>query len=60
MPNYKKMYFQLFNAITDALEETEKMNFGQAKSILIHAQQNCEEMYLSESEQDSCTPESDP
>lgn len=48
MPNFEKMYYQLFNAITDSIEETEKMNFGQAKSILIQAQQKCEEMYISE------------
>ena len=29
----------LFNAVTDALEEMEKMNFGRAKELLITAQQ---------------------
>ena len=53
MPNLEKMYFQLFNAMTDALEEIENMNFGQAKVILIQAQQECEEMYISETSSDS-------
>ena len=53
MPNFEKMYFQLFNAITDAIEEAEKMNFGQAKFILIKAQQKCEETYISETPSDS-------
>ena len=55
MPNYEKMYFQLFNAVTDALEEAEEMNFGKMKAILIQAQQNCEELYISES--DTCSEE---
>ena len=57
MPNYEKMYFQLFNAVTNALEEAQKMNFGQPKEILIQAQQNCEELYISESDTCSKTEE---
>ena len=43
---YKNLYFHLFNQITDALEEMEKQNFGQARDILIRAQQEAEETYL--------------
>ena len=43
---YEKMYFALFNAVTDALEAMEAQNFGQAKDLLIAAQQRCEELYL--------------
>ena len=43
---YEKMYFTLFNAVTDALEAMEAQNFGQAKELLIAAQQHCEELYL--------------
>ena len=39
MADYDKMYSLLFNAITDALEKIEKQNFGDAKDILIAAQQ---------------------
>ena len=43
---YEKMYFTLFNAVTDALEAIEAQNFGQAKALLIAAQQRSEELYL--------------
>ena len=43
---YEKMYFALFDAFTDALEAIEAQNFGQAKALLIAAQQRCEELYL--------------
>ena len=46
MANYDKMYSLLFNAITDALEKLEKQNFGDAKDILISAQQKTEELYI--------------
>ena len=43
MANYDKMYSLLFNAITDALEKLEKQNLGDAKDILISAQQKAED-----------------
>ena len=46
MVNYKELYFQLFAAAADAVEAIEAMNFGRAKEILIHAQQNAEEKHL--------------
>ena len=46
MANYDKMYSLLFNAITDALEKLERQNFGDAKDILISAQQKTEELYI--------------
>ena len=46
MANYDKMYSLLFNAITDALEKLEKQNFGDAKDILISAQQKAKEVYI--------------
>ena len=46
MENYQKMYSLLFNAITDALAQIEKQNYGDAKSTLIAAQQKAEEMYI--------------
>ena len=42
----EELYHLLFNAITDALEAMEKLNFGEAKALLIAAQQNAEEGYL--------------
>ena len=47
MMDYQKMYTTLFNAITDALEQMEKQNFGTAKETLIAAQQQAEEIYMS-------------
>ena len=43
---YRKMYIQLFNAVTDSLEELQAQNFGRAQEILIAAQQRCEEIYM--------------
>ena len=44
---YKKMYFMLFNVITDVLELLEKGNVWEAKSRLMKAQQDAEEVYIS-------------
>ena len=46
MPDYQKMYFTLFNAITDAVESMKQQNYGEAKKILILAQQEAEEIYI--------------
>lgn len=46
MPNYKELYFQLFAAMADAVEAIEAANYGQAKEILISAQQRAEEQYM--------------
>lgn len=46
MANYEKMYSTLFNAITDALEQIEQQNLGSAKDLLIAAQQQAEEIYI--------------
>ena len=49
---YYHMYYHLFNALTDALEAIEAQNFGQAKDILILAQQETEEMFMDEDVQE--------
>ena len=46
MPDYQKMYLLLFNAITDALKEIEKQNYGEAAALLRKAQINAEETYM--------------
>ncbi len=46
---YKKMYYHLFNAITDALETNPKED---TKIILMQAQIDTEEMYISYGEYD--------
>jgi len=45
MPPYKRMYFHLFNAITDALQKLTQQEYAQAKEIMKAAQQWGEEMY---------------
>ena len=47
---YKKLYFHLFNAVTDALQAIEQQNYGQAAALLVTAQQETEEMYMDEDE----------
>lgn len=46
MPDYQKMYLLLFNAITDALEEMEKQNYGEAAELLRKAQVDGESIYM--------------
>lgn len=53
MPNYQKMYVIAFNAISDALEELDKLNIGTAKRQLREAQFHTEELYISQAEEDS-------
>ena len=49
---YKDLYFHLFGAVCDAIEEIEKNNYGMAKERLIKVQQECEEKYIEEIEED--------
>ena len=44
MNMYQKMYYHLFNTVTDALE---KNNIEEIKKSLIKAQQETEEIYVS-------------
>lgn len=46
MPDYEKLYFQLFAAMADAVEVIKTANYGTAKEILIRAQQEAEEDYI--------------
>lgn len=52
MPDYQKMYAIAFNAISDALEELDKLNIGTAKRQLREAQSRTEELYISQDEDD--------
>lgn len=51
MPDYKTMYFRLFNAVTDAVEALQKLNFGTAAEILKAAQQAGEDSYAAGEEE---------
>ncbi len=52
MSEYQKPYTTMFNAATDALEALEEMNVGQAREILRQAQQEAEELFISEGERE--------
>ena len=46
MPDYQKLYTLLFNAVTDTLEDLDRLNIGAAKARLVAVQQQAEEMYI--------------
>ena len=46
MPDYKAMYFTLFNRITDATEYIERQEWSQALRLLIQAQREGEALYM--------------
>jgi hypothetical protein len=43
---YEELYHALFNAVTDAPRAMEQEKFGQARELLVRAQQLCEERYI--------------
>ena len=47
---YKKLYFSMFNAVTDAIKVLESDDLQKAREILICAQQRAEEEYLNKTE----------
>ena len=44
--DYKKLYFALFNALTDAVESLEAQNISLALDLLKTAQQEAEDLYI--------------
>ena len=48
MPNYEKMYYTLFNAITDALRLMETEQYPDAAILHAAAQRETEELYMTE------------
>lgn len=48
MPDFEKLYFKLFAALADAVEDLENGQPSLAKERLIRAQQDAEEDYLAE------------
>lgn len=43
---YKKIYYTLFNAITDAIEQLERQEFQQAIMTLEQAQHKTEDIFI--------------
>ncbi len=56
MPDYAAMYFRLFNAVTDALEQMDEGDVSAAATTLIRAQQAAEEMYISQKSREFKNP----
>ena len=50
MEIYKKMYYRLFNSVTDALAAMAQQNFGAAADLLRQAQIDSEALFLDGSE----------
>ena len=50
MDLYRNLYYQMVRASERALRELEQQNFGNARNILIAAQQEAEEKYLSQTD----------
>ena len=50
---YEKMYFLLFNKVSDALSALGNYNYGEAADILRFAQQETEKIYLEEGEKET-------
>ncbi len=47
MPDYEKLYFTLFSTLAEVVEQIDKYNFGTARELLIKAQRQAEEQYIS-------------
>ena len=50
--DYKKLYLTLFNACTNAINELQCRNYGNAENILMEAQQAAEDLYIEEHDDD--------
>ena len=53
VPSFEKLYFHLFNAMTDALRALEENDSARAAQILISAQQWSEDAYLEIPDEDA-------
>ena len=50
MPDYEKLYYSMFNAVSEALEQLIKQNYGNGITLLKEAQWKCEEVYIESEE----------
>ena len=50
MPDYKLLYLRLFNAVSDAVAALQNADYGTAQELLVQAQQETEEIYISAEE----------
>lgn len=47
MADYAQLYARMVDASEKAITEIERQNYGAARDILIAAEQQCEELYIS-------------
>ena len=52
--DFKKLYFTLFNTLSDAVEHINTHDYEEARLLLIHAQQEAEECYIAGGEAYHC------
>ena len=52
MADYAQLYARMVDASERAITEIEKQNYGAAREILIAAEQQCEELYVSAPEKE--------
>lgn len=45
---YEKMYYTLFNAVTDAMDLMERQEYQEALTLLERASREAEEIYISQ------------
>ena len=50
MPDFETLYHIMVNASENTIDALEKQNFGEAKRILIDAEQRAEEIYITSTE----------
>ena len=50
MPDFETLYHIMVNASENAIDALEKQNFGEAKRILIDAEQRAEEIHITSTE----------
>ena len=48
MSVYQNIYLKLFNAVTDAIRELDGKKPYKARQILVDAQRDCEDTYITE------------
>lgn len=48
---YRKLYIFLFNKITDAIEQMDAGKPASAREVLVEAQREAEELYISRAEE---------
>lgn len=54
MENFPKYYTLLFNAVTDAIHDLDKQNYGNARARLVKAQQDAEDAFLAAGDEEVC------